>query len=108
MRKPSLFNCMFIYFSIIFTDFEDFKTKINCIILLQLLGNKVAKEYPALLMPLNMLISQTRNYPIKRQTWHAFMFGDENVLITLGHIFLPGWIGFKKLGILDRVRGTNN
>lgn len=32
-----------------------------------------------------------------------FMFGYESPLLTLGNKFLPNWIKFDKLGLIDRV-----
>lgn len=31
------------------------------------------------------------------------MFGYESALVTIGNKFLPSWIAFDKLGLIDRV-----
>lgn len=50
-----------------------------------------------------MLISQTNSHPIVEQTAKEFMFGYESALVTLGNQFMPSWIKFDKLGLIDRV-----
>lgn len=73
------------------------------LIMLQLFANKIVHDLPLLSVPTNILLSRTNDHPIIWQTLREFMFGRESTLVHLGHIFLPNWIGFEKLGILDRV-----
>ncbi|XP_065094458.1 lysosome membrane protein 2-like [Ochlerotatus camptorhynchus] len=54
-------------------------------------------------LPLNLLIRQTKNLPLEKQTARQFMFGYETTLTTLGNTFLPNWISFNKVGLIDRV-----
>lgn len=54
-------------------------------------------------LPVNILIRQTKSLPIVRMTAHEFMFGYETQLTTLGNTFLPDWIIFDKVGLIDRV-----
>lgn len=58
-------------------------------------------------MAVNLLIRQTKSKPFIRQTAKEFMFGYESSLVTLGNKFLPSWIVFDKLGIIDRVSIKN-
>ncbi|CAH0602037.1 unnamed protein product [Chrysodeixis includens] len=52
---------------------------------------------------LNNLISLTDSQPIAKMTAREFMMGYESELMTLGNTFLPGWIYFDKLGLIDRM-----
>lgn len=52
---------------------------------------------------LNLVISQTNTQPIVKMSPKEFMFGYESALMTLGYRFMPSWINFKKLGLIDRV-----
>jgi len=54
-------------------------------------------------MGVNLLIRQTNSKPFIKQTAKEFMFGYESPLVTLGNKFLPSWIVFDKLGLIDRV-----
>jgi len=54
-------------------------------------------------MGVNLLIRQTKSKPFIRQTAKEFMFGYESALVTIGNKFLPSWIAFDKLGLIDRV-----
>lgn len=56
-------------------------------------------------MGVNLLIKQTKTYPLVEQTAREFMFGYESALVTLGNKFMPSWIAFDKLGLIDRVSG---
>ncbi|KAJ8706358.1 hypothetical protein PYW08_010984 [Mythimna loreyi] len=51
---------------------------------------------------LNNLISLTNSQPLAKMTAKEFMMGYESKLMTLGNTFLPGWIYFDKLGLIDR------
>lgn len=54
-------------------------------------------------MGVNLLIRQTKSKPFIQQTAKEFMFGYESPIVTLGNKFLPSWIVFDKLGLIDRV-----
>ncbi|XP_055541324.1 scavenger receptor class B member 1-like isoform X2 [Wyeomyia smithii] len=41
--------------------------------------------------------------PLELQTARQFMFGYETTLTTLGNTFLPNWISFSKVGLIDRM-----
>lgn len=56
--------------------------------------------------PINMAIRQTNSQPIVTVTAKEFMFGYESALTTLGNQFLPDWIFFDKVGLIDRVSIT--
>lgn len=50
-----------------------------------------------------MLIRQTDSQPLIKMTAKEFMFGYESDLVNIGHKFLPNWISFDKVGLIDRV-----
>lgn len=54
-------------------------------------------------VPINVIIKQTNSQAIVNQTAKEFMFGYESPLTTLGNQFLPDWIYFDKVGLIDRV-----
>ncbi|CAH0385788.1 unnamed protein product [Bemisia tabaci] len=54
-------------------------------------------------MAVNLLIKQTQSFPLVEQTAREFMFGYESTLVTLGNKFMPSWIVFDKLGLIDRM-----
>lgn len=54
-------------------------------------------------LPINLVIRQTNSKPIVNVTAKEFMFGYESPLTTLGNQFLPDWIYFDKVGLIDRV-----
>lgn len=54
-------------------------------------------------MGVNFLISETKTYAIVQQSAKEFMFGYQSALVTLGNTFIPDWIYFDKLGLIDRV-----
>ncbi|XP_062707788.1 scavenger receptor class B member 1 isoform X11 [Aedes albopictus] len=54
-------------------------------------------------LPLNLLIRRTKTVPLEKQTARQFMFGYETTLTTLGNTFLPNWISFNKVGLIDRM-----
>lgn len=54
-------------------------------------------------MSANLLIRQTDGEPLATMTAKQFMFGYESSITTLGNQFLPGWISFDKVGLIDRV-----
>lgn len=59
-------------------------------------------------LPLNLLIRQTKTLPLEKQTAKQFMFGYETTLTTLGNTFLPNWISFNKVGLIDRMYDFEN
>lgn len=52
---------------------------------------------------LNMLIRQIDQQPLVQMTAREFMFNYTNSLMSLGNQFMPGWITFKNLGLIDRM-----
>lgn len=54
-------------------------------------------------VPINVIIKQTNSQSIVNVTAREFMFGYESPLTTLGNQFLPDWIYFDKVGLIDRV-----
>ncbi|XP_058803925.1 scavenger receptor class B member 1-like isoform X2 [Phymastichus coffea] len=54
-------------------------------------------------MGLNMLIRQTDSKPLVPMTAKEFMFGYQSTLVTLGNNFMPSWIKFERLGLIDRM-----
>ncbi|KAJ2943334.1 hypothetical protein O0L34_g12141 [Tuta absoluta] len=56
---------------------------------------------------LNNLISLTNSQPLAKMTAKEFMMGYKSELMTLGNTFLPGWIYFDKLGLIDRMYDFN-
>ncbi|XP_052866571.1 scavenger receptor class B member 1 [Anopheles cruzii] len=64
----------------------------------------VASKKPYFLRwPINMLVRQTEVQPLERQTAREFMYGYPTTLTTLGNTFLPHWISFDKVGLIDRM-----
>ncbi|XP_043063816.1 scavenger receptor class B member 1 isoform X1 [Drosophila ficusphila] len=54
-------------------------------------------------MALKTLFVSTKSEPIVRTTAREFMFGYPSALATLGNTFLPNWISFEKVGLIDRM-----
>ncbi|XP_026759600.1 scavenger receptor class B member 1-like [Galleria mellonella] len=54
-------------------------------------------------MGFNLLAMRLNSQSIKTMTVFDYLWGYKEDLITLGNNFLPGWIGFGKMGILDRM-----
>lgn len=52
---------------------------------------------------LNLIIRQTKSQPLVEMTAKEFMFGYKSTLMDLGNTFMPSWIYFDKLGLIDRV-----
>ncbi|XP_041970345.1 scavenger receptor class B member 1-like isoform X2 [Aricia agestis] len=52
---------------------------------------------------LNNLVRLTNSRPLLKMTAREFMMGHESKLMSLGHSFMPGWIYFDKLGLIDRM-----
>ena len=55
-------------------------------------------------MGINLMAGQTKAEGLVAMTAREFMFGYESTLLTLGNKFMPSWIKFDKLGLIDRVR----
>nr|XP_013100075.1 unnamed protein product [Stomoxys calcitrans] len=58
-------------------------------------------------MALNSLFMTQDSRPIVRMTAKEFMFGYATTLTSLGNTFLPGWIHFDKVGLVDRMMDFN-
>ncbi|XP_002133269.1 scavenger receptor class B member 1 isoform X1 [Drosophila pseudoobscura] len=54
-------------------------------------------------MALKTLFVSTQAEPIVRTTAKEFMFGYPSALARLGNTFLPNWISFEKVGLIDRM-----
>ncbi|XP_074039819.1 scavenger receptor class B member 1 isoform X2 [Leptinotarsa decemlineata] len=54
-------------------------------------------------MGLNIVVRQTESEPLVQMTAKEFMFGYSSTLMTLGNSFMPSWIYFEKLGLIDRM-----
>ncbi|KAM3956167.1 scavenger receptor class B member 1-like [Aphomia sociella] len=54
-------------------------------------------------MGYNLLTMQISAKSIRNMTAFDYLWGYEEELITLGNNFLPGWISFGKMGVLDRM-----
>lgn len=52
---------------------------------------------------LNVVIRQTNSQPLVQMTAKEFMFGYKSQLLNLGNSFMPSWIYFDKLGLIDRM-----
>lgn len=52
---------------------------------------------------LNVVIRQTNSQPLVQMTAKEFMFGYRSQLLNLGNSFMPSWIYFDKLGLIDRM-----
>lgn len=72
--------------------------------MLQNIAHVVADSSYITRFGLNLVIRQTKSQPIVQMTAKEFMFGYQSQLLTLGNRFMPGWITFEKLGLIDRVR----
>ncbi|CAH2207949.1 jg20399, partial [Pararge aegeria aegeria] len=60
-------------------------------------------DYPLLKGSYNMLVNYVGSKALVNLDVHSHLWGYEEPLIRLGHTFLPGWITFSKIGILDRL-----
>ncbi|KAF2896791.1 hypothetical protein ILUMI_09386 [Ignelater luminosus] len=52
---------------------------------------------------LNLVIRQTDSQPLMQMSAKDFMFGYDSTLISLGYRFMPNWIYFDKVGLIDRM-----
>ncbi|CAK1592881.1 unnamed protein product [Parnassius mnemosyne] len=71
------------------------------------IANVVSKQSFMTRFGLNRLISLTDSQPLVKMTAREFMMGYESELMTLGNTFMPGWIYFDKLGLIDRMYDFN-
>ncbi|XP_052748979.1 scavenger receptor class B member 1-like isoform X2 [Galleria mellonella] len=67
------------------------------------IANVVAPKGFVTRFGLNNIITLTNSQPLVKMTAREFMMGYESKLMTLGSTFLPGWINFDKLGLIDRM-----
>ncbi|XP_013146636.1 PREDICTED: scavenger receptor class B member 1-like isoform X2 [Papilio polytes] len=67
------------------------------------IANVVSKQSFMTRFGLNNLIALTKTRPLARMTAREFMMGYSSKLMTLGNTFMPGWIYFDKLGLIDRM-----
>ncbi|GBP57040.1 Scavenger receptor class B member 1 [Eumeta japonica] len=70
---------------------------------LRSIANVVAKQSFMTRFALNNLITLTGSQPLAKMTAKEFMMGYKSQLLTLGNQFMPGWIYFDKLGLIDRM-----
>uniref|UniRef100_A0A1A9W5I5 Scavenger receptor class B member 1 n=1 Tax=Glossina brevipalpis TaxID=37001 RepID=A0A1A9W5I5_9MUSC len=59
-------------------------------------------------LSLNSLFTTLKSEPIVRMTAKEFMFGYNTKLTSLGNTFMPNWIYFDKVGLIDRMYDFNN
>lgn len=81
---------------------EDDKLVLPNIALLSI-ANVVAVNNPMMSISLNMLIKLMNSQPLVEMTAKEFMMGYKSGLLSLGNQFMPGWISFEKLGLIDRM-----
>ncbi|XP_076256603.1 scavenger receptor class B member 1-like isoform X2 [Rhynchophorus ferrugineus] len=67
------------------------------------IADVVSKKSFITRLGLNLIIRQTRSAPLVQMTAREFMFGYKNALMDLGNTFMPSWIYFDKLGLIDRM-----
>ncbi|XP_050664665.1 scavenger receptor class B member 1-like isoform X2 [Leptidea sinapis] len=71
------------------------------------IANVVAPQSFVTRFGLNNLIGLTNSQPLAKMTARQFMMGYESDLMTFGNTFMPGWIYFDKLGLIDRMYDFN-
>lgn len=52
----------------------------------------------------NTLVNQLQSKPIVETSVYKYLWGFDEPLLSLSNTLVPGWITFKKMGILDRVK----
>lgn len=67
------------------------------------IANVVSQQNLFARFGLNNLITLTNSQPLTKMTAKEFMMGYKSELMTLGNTFLPRWIYFDKLGLIDRM-----
>ncbi|KAJ8688588.1 hypothetical protein QAD02_024383 [Eretmocerus hayati] len=80
---------------------EDFVIMPN--IALLSIANVMKDSFFVTRMGLNSLIVSSNTQPLVNMTAKEFMFGYRSTLVSVGNSFLPGWIKFEKLGLIDRM-----
>lgn len=76
----------------------------TCCVLLQSIADVVKDMSFFTRVGINLLAGQTKSEGLVAMTAREFMFGYQSTLVTLGNKFMPSWIKFDKLGLIDRVR----
>ncbi|XP_073965150.1 scavenger receptor class B member 1-like [Choristoneura fumiferana] len=71
------------------------------------IADVVAKQSFVTRFGLNNLITLGNIQPLVQMTAKEFMMGYKSNLMTLGNTFMPGWIYFDKLGLIDRMYDFN-
>ncbi|XP_023936964.1 lysosome membrane protein 2 isoform X2 [Bicyclus anynana] len=71
------------------------------------IANVVSQESFMTRFGLNNLIGLTNSQPLMKMTAKEFMMGYKSELMTLGNTFMPSWIYFDKLGLIDRMYDFN-
>ncbi|XP_049870525.1 lysosome membrane protein 2-like [Pectinophora gossypiella] len=65
-------------------------------------------EYPFLSrMGFNMLTMQLGTKALVTMSAHDYLWGYNESLITVGNTFMPGWISFDTMGLMDRLYDKN-
>ncbi|XP_066255677.1 scavenger receptor class B member 1-like isoform X2 [Euwallacea similis] len=67
------------------------------------IGDVVATKNIFTRLGLNVIIRQSNSQPLVAMTAKEFMFGYKSTLVDLGNTFMPSWIYFSKLGLIDRM-----
>ncbi|KAL1502115.1 hypothetical protein ABEB36_007307 [Hypothenemus hampei] len=67
------------------------------------IADVVSKKNLFTRLGLNVIIRQTNSQPLVQMTAKEFMFGYRSTLMDLGNTFMPSWIYFDKLGLIDRM-----
>ncbi|XP_045529343.1 scavenger receptor class B member 1-like [Pieris brassicae] len=71
------------------------------------IANVVSSQSFVTRFGLNNLIGLTNSQPLAKMTAKEFMMGYKSEIMTLGNTFMPGWIYFDKLGLIDRMYDFN-
>ncbi|CAH2101746.1 unnamed protein product [Euphydryas editha] len=71
------------------------------------IANVVSQQNFVTRFGLNNLIRMTDSQPLVKMTAREFMMGYKSELMSLGNTFMPGWIYFDKLGLIDRMYDFN-
>lgn len=79
------------------------KNKLFFLLIFQSIAQVTSEKPYFFRLPINLVIRQTNSQPIVKMTAKEFMFGYESPLTTLGNKFMPDWIYFEKVGLIDRV-----
>ncbi|KAL4711287.1 hypothetical protein ACJJTC_019128 [Scirpophaga incertulas] len=71
------------------------------------IANVVSQKDVITRFGLNRLINIMDSQPLLKMTAKEFMMGHESELMTLGNTFMPNWIYFERLGLIDRMYDFN-